>query len=41
MDQDKPKSEWEEWKDIGKKIEDMVKREIRQVSKSGEIIHES
>jgi predicted GH43/DUF377 family glycosyl hydrolase len=37
MDKDKLKNELNEWKDVGKKVEDLIKREINQLSKSGEI----
>jgi predicted GH43/DUF377 family glycosyl hydrolase len=36
MEDQKKKSEWDEWKDIGKKIEELVKQEIKQVAKTGE-----
>jgi len=34
---EKKRSELDEWKDIGKRIEELVKQEIKQVTKSGEV----
>jgi len=36
MEDQKKKSEWDEWKDIGQKIEQLIKQEIKQIAKSGE-----
>ena len=36
MEDQKKKGEWDEWKDIGKRIEELVKQEIKQVAKTGE-----